>query len=1089
MWGEDMLQLILGTDWVANRNLILSMLTDDVKNRRENRILMVPELISHDTERRLCDAAGDTTGRYAEVLSFSRLTRRVAEYTGISPEECLDNGGRVVAMASVAKQLRGSLKAYAAVETKPEFLSGLVDAVDEFKRCCITSADLFRASRESEGVFSQKLQELALMYEAYDALTTLGKRDPRDQMTWLLEQLESCSFGEDHVFYIDGFPDFTRQHMAILEHLISVSPKVVVSLNCDVSGSKHMAFQKAGDTAKTLLKIANKLGIEVRIIPVAPESTPVAAVCEKLYQGKIDGVTCAGVCAVRAESAHKETILAAQKVMKLVRSGARFRDISIVCGNIAAYRTAINSVFPRSGISYYLSGKECVLERPVMQSVLYAIDASVGGFEQKDMLRYLRSAMSPLTLPECDKLENYVLLWRISGVAWCNEWKNHPAGLGGKWTEASKRELAELEQLRMRVMGPLIAMRDRFRAAVMLSQQVEALYAFLDDISFSKALQRLADKYNRIGDNRSAQILDQLWSILIGALEQLYDVLGETAWDTASFTRLLRLLLGQYDVGTIPPVLDAVTIGSVSAMRCGECKHLIVLGMCEGDMPGYSGSAGIFSDWERTALREMGVPLTGGALEGLQAELAEIYGVFCAARESVTVSAPSGMPSFVYRRLAMLAGGEVTPEANLALIGADKLETAACLVVLGECATAHELGLTDAYNDIANRAAFTHGTVSRENINGLYGPVLNLSASQVDKCAECRFRYFLQYGLRVRERKPATVDPAEYGTYVHAVLEETAHEVMEKGGFRVCTLEDTLAIANKHSEEYIKSHFAEIDSQRNFYLLERNALELEMVVKELWDELHTCAFSPYDFELYFGDDGKMPPIAINGTDMEARLRGFVDRVDVWREEGRNYFRVVDYKTGKKDFDYCDVFNGIGLQMLLYLFALARGGAEVFGEGAYPAGVQYFPARAPVVATDGALSDDEAEDLRIREWKRKGLLLLDEAILLAMQPEGSPKRLDFSVKKDGTITGGVATREDFAILEKYVMLILSQIVNDIASGNIAANPYTRGSSHNACSYCPYGQICHIEQVEGRRDYAAMKAEEFWDRIRRKVADNG
>jgi ATP-dependent helicase/DNAse subunit B len=70
-----------------------------------------------------------------------------------------------------------------------------------------------------------------------------------------------------------------------------------------------------------------------------------------------------------------------------------------------------------------------------------------------------------------------------------------------------------------------------------------------------------------------------------------------------------------------------------------------------------------------------------------------------------------------------------------------------------------------------------------------------------------------------------------------------------------------------------------------------------------------------------------------------------------------------------------------------------------------------------------------------------------------------------------------------------MLILSQIVNDIASGNIASNPHTRGSSHNACSYCPYEQICHIEQLEGRRDYAAMKAEEFWDRIRRKVAENG
>mgnify|MGYP003303375498 CR=1 FL=1 len=38
------------------------------------------------------------------------------------------------------------------------------------------------------------------------------------------------------------------------------------------------------------------------------------------------------------------------------------------------------------------------------------------------------------------------------------------------------------------------------------------------------------------------------WEILIGALEQLYDVLGETAWDPEHFTRLFRLLLSQYHV-------------------------------------------------------------------------------------------------------------------------------------------------------------------------------------------------------------------------------------------------------------------------------------------------------------------------------------------------------------------------------------------------------------------------------------------------------------------------------------------------------------------------------------------------------------
>ena len=1084
-----MLQLILGTDWVANRNAVHDMLAEDVREGKGNRILMVPELISHDTERRLCEMAGDETSRYAEVLSFSRLTRRVSEYTGTVPADCLDNGGRVVAMASAARQLRGSLKAYASVETKPEFLTDLVDAVDEFKRCCILPADLQRASSESEGAFAQKLEELALLYEGYDALTAQGKCDPRDMMTWLLEQLESSTFGQSHVFYIDGFPDFTRQHMAILSHLILTSEQVVVSLNCDMPGSHNMAFQKAGETAKQLLSVAKKHGVSVDIRVIKPENTPVTPVWEKLYQGSIEEEIPENVIALRADTVHKEVNLAAERIWELVQNGARFRDISLVCGNVSQYRTAFSTTFRRCGISYYLSGKESVLEKPVMYTVLSALDAALGGFERDDVLSYLRSAVSPLSLSECDRLENYVLLWSINGSEWTKKWENHPRGLGAEWTDGSLAELAKLEELRMKVIAPLIRLRDGFKNGDKLSEKVEALYEFLEEISFAKRLSRLADEYDRQGDNRSAQVLNQLWTILVNALEQLYDVLGETTWDNSGFTRLLRLLLSQYDVGTIPPVLDAVTVGPVSAMRCQQAKHLIVLGVNEGDMPGYSGSSGVLSDWERTALRQMGVPLTGGALEGIYAEFSEIYGVFCGARETITVSAPAGMPSFVFRRLAAFAGGERTCQGNAAFAGADKLTIAADLVLQGREDVAQSLGLLEEYRSIFNSASFAHGSVQPDNVRGLYGDSLTLSASQVDKFAECRMRYFLQYGLRARERKPATVDPAEYGTYVHAVLEETAREVMEKGGFHNCSVSDVLSIARRHSDAYVNAHFAGITSQRISYLLNRNVHELDMVVEELWKELHSSAFAPADFELNFGNGGKMPPITISGGAMEACLQGFVDRVDVWNEQGRNYIRVVDYKTGKKDFDYCDVFNGIGLQMLLYLFALTRRDTDILGENPYPAGVQYFPARAPVVASDGAVSQEEADALRIKEWKRRGLILNDTAVLQAMQPEGAPNRLDFKLNKDGEVTGAVATRGQLSDLEKYISMLLRQFVDSIASGEVTANPYTRGSAHNACAYCPYAQICRPEYVEGRRDYAAMKAEEFWDRISKKVNANG
>lgn len=259
-----MVHLILGRDWTANTDEILRRIGRDVRERKENRILMVPELISHEMERRLCMAAGDTASRYAQVLSFTRLAGRVCDSVGSAAVECLDNGGRVVAMAAVSRQLSSRLKAYAAVETKPEFLTGLIDAVDEFKRCCITPQDLMEASIQTTGSLAQKLEELSLLMESYDGMCARGKRDPRDRMTWLLEQLEDGSFAQEHTFYIDGFPDFTRQNLAILEHLMREAPEVTISLNCDRMDSTALAFEKAADTARELYRRASRAGVKFK---------------------------------------------------------------------------------------------------------------------------------------------------------------------------------------------------------------------------------------------------------------------------------------------------------------------------------------------------------------------------------------------------------------------------------------------------------------------------------------------------------------------------------------------------------------------------------------------------------------------------------------------------------------------------------------------------------------------------------------------------------------------------------------------------------------------------------------------------------
>ena len=1082
-----MLTLLLGIDWTANRDMVLDQIAADVTAQKGGRILMVPELISHDTERRLAACAGDTACRFAEVLTFTRLANRVLTEAGFGAPECLDNGGRLVAMASAARQLHSKLKAYAAVETRPEFLTGLLDAVDEFKRCCISSEDLTIAAQKSTGSLAQKLEELSLLLEAYDSLCARGKRDPRDQMTWLLEQLEDSDFAEKHVFYIDGFPDFTRQHAAILQHLITHSAHVTVSLNCDRPDSQNPAFEKAADTAAQLLRMAKSAGVQADIVHVTPHNRPISQMLPPLFQGKISA-TVHGLSVYRLESLYQECHRAAEQITGLVQGGCRYRDISVVCTDMATYGNTLDMVFDRYKIPVYRSGTEDILDRTVITTVLAAIDAAVGGYEQSDVLRYLKSALSPLEMADCDSIENYAIIWNITGSRWESRWEHHPEGLSAQWTDQDYRRLEQLNTAKEKALTPLFRLGKAMARATGLGQMIEAVYAFLTDISLDARLQSLAVEMERTGDLQDAQVLGQLWEILLSALEQLHGMLADTHWDAPTFTRLLKLLLSQYDVGTIPAVLDAVMAGPVSAMRCQQPKHLIVLGAAEGSFPAYSGSAGVLTDQEREALRLLGVPLTGGAMEGLQAEFAEIYGVFCGAEETVSVSCSGGQPSFLYRRLCDIAGGE-TPVEPMGFAVTNPMEAGAYLARFEAEDAAQSLGLTSQYRLLQSRHQHALGNIEPETVKDLYGSCIKLSASQVDRLADCRLAYFLQYGLRLKERKIATVDPAEFGTYIHAVLENTGRKIMELGGFHQVSLEDTLKIAAEFSQAYITEHFSQIDSQRISYLFRRNVQELEMVVTELWEELQASDFAPVEFELAFGMNGGMEGITVSGKTLSAVLRGFVDRVDAWEQNGQIYYRVVDYKTGKKDFDYCDIYNGLGLQMLLYLFALEDGGPHWLGAHPVAAGVQYFPARVPVVNVDGRPDDAEAAQSREKLWKRKGLLLADEAVLYAMEPSDKPKRLSYSKRKDGTTSGDLADRAQLRLLKGYIFALLSKMVDDIASGCVQSNPYTRGGRHNACAFCPYGSICRESAEEGRRNYAAMSPQLFWENVEKEMNGHG
>ena len=96
-------------------------------------VLIVPEQWSHEAERALCRALPPAQSARCEVLSFTRLSRRVAEKVGGVADQMLDAGGRVLLMHKAVSQTVSHLSVYRTPSRKPAFLAGLAATVDECK--------------------------------------------------------------------------------------------------------------------------------------------------------------------------------------------------------------------------------------------------------------------------------------------------------------------------------------------------------------------------------------------------------------------------------------------------------------------------------------------------------------------------------------------------------------------------------------------------------------------------------------------------------------------------------------------------------------------------------------------------------------------------------------------------------------------------------------------------------------------------------------------------------------------------------------------------------------------------------------------
>ena len=1105
---------MLGRAGSGKTTAVLNRLCEAGADRPQ--VLLVPEQMSHETERALCAAGGPRINLRAEVLSFSRLANRVFQTAGGLGEEELDAGGRLLLMYRAVQGVSAGLKVYARPSRRPAFLTSLLATSDELKSCRVPPETLVRAGEEAAGPEGDKLRDLGLIFGEYDALTARTALDPRDRLTRAADRLRGSSWGEGTDFWLDGFTDFTPQQLELLRLLMARCRSMTVTLTCDhLEEDEGSVFSPARRTGRSLLRLAREEGIscEVEHLVTKPagKAEPLIHLERALFAEKESPpVPCGGTVELfQASAPRSEVEWAAGRILRLVREeGYRFRDIGVAARNYGAYRDLVESVFGRYGVPVFSSAMTDILEKPVLALVTAALEATAGGYRYDDVFRYLKTGLTGLPREDVDLLENYVLKWDIRGSRWTQskDWTWHPKGYGMQWTDEDRALLARVDTARRQVAAPLEGLRKNQDKTG--RGQAVSLYTFLEEIGLPARLEERVELLLRRGRPALSEEYRQLWDILCGGLEQCARLLGDAPMELEEFALLFRLVLSQYDVGTIPVSLDRVTAGETTRQTGHRVKALFILGADDSSLPQVGAAPGLLSDDDRALLAGYGLELAQSQRELLYREMTTIYQICARPSQKLIVTwpvqGPGGeerRPSFLVGRLRLLFD-DLKPVREEELRGSFRLEAPLpALEQAGRDKSARKAlegipGFEDQVARLDRAAAWERGRLSRQAVDRLYGRRVAMSASRMDKYKSCHFSYFMRYGLAAEPRKPAGFTAPEYGTFVHYVLEHVLRDEM----FSQTVLpgmadEDARKrklrrLTKQAVDRYVAEELGGLEGQspRFQYLFRRLLRSVQAVVDNVAEELLSSQFKPVSFELGFGEGKDLPPVELTYHGVTISVTGFVDRVDGWVDGGRLHLRVVDYKTGRKSFDLTEVWNGLGLQMLLYLFTLEEKGQALYGLPVEGDGVLYLPAREAVIRGSRSMSDEELRKKVDRELVRSGLVVDDRRVLDAMEARGESgyRFLPLRVSKStGAITGeALASAQRLGRLGKHVRRVLEDICEELAGGSIAADPFWRGPEKNACRFCDYAAACHFEPGRGgdcKRWLPHVSAEEFWEQI--------
>lgn len=1101
-----MLRIVTGGSKSGKTEYLRNYLSALALSGEKKLLMLVPDQQTFDTEKAFLELLGPETAMNVTVLGFSRLCDYVFEKTGYSPATIADDSVKSLIMSMALEDTSDFMKMYSDKALSPKLLSTMLDVRREFMRNK-ADADVIGALRcTDDTILADKLHDINMVMSAYEALLTASFEDPDGELTVAYELLAEHRIFEDYIICLDSYLSFSQQEYDIIRILMLHSREFLVSLSDDGTKGEDTIFDVSRLTASNLRAIATESGISVGAPVVCDYKgyfvSPALSHIEKnIFRAKGEMEPSGfsddnSVNLYLAKDIYDECDFVARNIKRLVmEENYRYNDFAVVCRNVCTYSGVIDATLSRYDIPCFMDTPGHIHSKPLVKFINACLNCIITSFSEDSVLSLLKSGLTMSDTLDMSLFENYVFTWNISGKAFLNEFTANPRGFADSFTADDLLELTKVESLRSQVIGALLEFRENIKDADVRIACKE-LYSLVLKLSVDEKVKLLCSSLDKSGYHHLSEEQIRLWQIFTDTLDRTVMVAGERKFTPKRLLELLNVQFSAQDMAFIPHSVDQVTVGDIERLRLTDKKIVFVIGAVEGEFPKAFADSGIFTSAERTTLTDMGVLADTSVRTWVLKEQYLCYYALTSGSEKLFISYPSTtltgtayQPSqMVTELLAVCPNVKTISFSKVPAL--DKLWSAKSSFgqFSRRAGSSDELtksletyylnnesfqSSAKAVRNAVSRAPFV--IKDKNNAKKLFGDDMYLSASQVEKYHLCRFQYFCNYGLRVRERRAAVIDAMEYGSFVHYILEKFICKYTKP---EMTSLSDTVIAdeINRFMHEYAEQHFGGTDnkSERFMYLFNRVFASVNKLVKHLIDELAQSSFTPVAYELDIGKDIPAYELTLP-TGQKVTIRGKVDRADILKKDGKVYIRIVDYKTGSKVFNLSDVMYGLNLQMLIYLSAVTKNSEDKFGIDIIPAGVLYMPATVSVINAAFNDSIEKIEKERNKKLRMNGLILSDSDVLCAMERNMSGIYIPVSSKGEKVSgTDNLATLEEFGAVFSHIDKLVAQMAMELSSGSVQAVPAKLG--YDACEYCPYVSVCgHRDEDRSREIYKLDRKE--------------